>query len=141
MVAERIREKILRETSHELPFATAVLIERWEDPAPEMALRSHAALLVEREGQKKILIGHGGEMVKAIGTAASYDLEEFLGGEAFLDLRMGTEEEWRESPSIIADIKRELLHAGTTLDVDDLNAAADAVDDLEQMLDGLDEDD
>ena len=62
LVAERIREKILRETRHELPFSTAVLIERWEDPGPEKALRIHAALLVEREGQKKILIGHGGEL-------------------------------------------------------------------------------
>ncbi|MBP9146041.1 MAG: GTPase Era [Thermoanaerobaculia bacterium] len=138
LVAERIREKILRETRNELPFSTAVLIERWEDPGPEKALRIHAALLVEREGQKKILIGHGGEMVKTIGTAARHDLEEFLGRKVFLDLRVRTEEDWRENPRIIADIKRD-LHAGTTLDVDDLNDAADAVDDLEQMLDGLDE--
>ncbi len=140
LVAERIREKILRETRHELPFSTAVLIERWEDPGPEKALRIHAALLVEREGQKKILIGHGGEMVKTIGTAARHDLEEFLGRKVFLDLRVRTEEDWRENPRIIADIKRD-LHAGTTLDVDDLNEAADSADDLEQMLDGLDEKD
>ena len=140
LVAERIREKILRETRHELPFSTAVLIERWEDPGPEKALRIHAALLVEREGQKKILIGHGGEMVKTIGTAARHDLEEFLGRKVFLDLRVRTEEDWRENPRIIADIKRD-LHAGTTLDVDDLNEAADSADDLEQMLDGLDEND
>ena len=140
LVAERIREKILRETRHELPFSTAVLIERWEDPGPGKALRIHAALLVEREGQKKILIGQGGEMVKTIGTAARHDLEEFLGRKVFLDLRVRTEEDWRENPRIIADIKRD-LHAGTTLDVDDLNEAADAADDLEQMLDGLDEND
>ena len=140
LVAERIREKILRETRHELPFSTAVLIERWEDPGPEKALRIHAALLVEREGQKKILIGQGGEMVKTIGTAARHDLEEFLGRKVFLDLRVRTEEDWRENPRIIADIKRD-LHAGTTLDVDDLNEAADSADDLEQMLDGLDEND
>lgn len=140
LVAERIREKILRETRNELPFSTAVLIERWEDPGPDKALRIHAALLVEREGQKKILIGHGGEMVKTIGTAARHDLEEFLGRKVFLDLRIRTEEDWRENPRIIADIKRD-LHAGTTLDVDDLNAAADSADDLEQMLGDLDEDD
>lgn len=63
LVAERIREKILRETRNELPFSTAVLLERWEDPGPEKALRIHAALLVERESQKKILIGHHGDMV------------------------------------------------------------------------------
>ena len=117
-----------------------MLIERWEDPGPEKSLRIHAALLVEREGQKKILIGHGGEMVKTIGTAARHDLEEFLGRKVFLDLRVRTEEDWRENPRIIAEIKRD-LHAGTTLDVDDLNEAADSADDLEQMLDGLDEND
>ena len=140
LVAERIREKILRETRHELPFSTAVLIERWEDPGPDKALRIHAALLVEREGQKKILIGHGGEMVKTIGTAARHDLEEFLGRKVFLDLRVRTEEDWRENPRIIADIKRD-LHAGTTLDVDDLNDAADEADDLEQLLGDFDEND
>ncbi len=71
LVAERIREKVLRETRNELPFSTAVLLERWEDPGPEKALRIHAALIVERESQKKILIGHHGDMVKTIGTAAS----------------------------------------------------------------------
>jgi GTP-binding protein Era len=143
LVAERIREKILRETRNELPFSTAVLIERWEDPGPDKALRIHAALLVEREGQKKILIGHQGEMVKTIGTAARHDLEEFLGRKVFLDLRVRTEEDWRENPRIIADIQRD-LHAGTTLDVDDLNQAADAADgpdDLDQILGDLDKDD
>ncbi len=140
LVAERIREKILRETRNELPFSTAVLLERWEDPGPEKALRIHAALLVERESQKKILIGHHGDMVKTIGTAARHDLEEFLGRKVFLDLRIRTEEDWRENPRIIADIKRD-LHAGTTLDVDDLNAADGDDDDLEKLLGNLDEND
>ena len=80
-------------------------------------------------------------MVKTIGTAARHDLEEFLGRRVFLDLRIRTEEDWRENPRIIADIKRD-LHAGTTLDLDDLNAAADdadAADDLEQLLGDLDD--
>ena len=120
-----------------------MLLERWEDPGPDKALRIHAALIVEREGQKKILIGHQGEMVKTIGTAARHDLEEFLGRKVFLDLRVRTEEDWRENPRIIADIKRD-LHAGTTLDVDDLGTpaiAADDADDLDQMLGDLDEND
>lgn len=140
LVAERIREKILRETRNELPFSTAVLLERWEDPGPEKALRIHAALLVERESQKKILIGHHGDMVKTIGTAARHDLEEFLGRKVFLDLRIRTEEDWRENPRIIADIKRD-LHAGTTLDVDDLHASDGDDDDLEKLLGNLDEND
>ena len=143
LVAERIREKILRETRNELPFSTAVLLERWEDPGPDKALRIHAALLVERESQKKILIGHHGDMVKTIGTAARHDLEEFLGRKVFLDLRVRTEDDWRENPRIIADIKRD-LHAGTTLDVDDLNGSEDDGDDadeLRQLLGELDKND
>lgn len=144
LVAERIREKVLRETRNELPFSTAVLLERWEDPGPEKALRIHAALLVERESQKKILIGHRGDMVKTIGTAARHDLEEFLGRKVFLDLRIRTEEDWRENPRIIADIQRD-LHAGTMLDLDELNASFDDgddagdSDDLDKRLAGLDE--
>ncbi len=137
LVAERIREKILRETRNELPFSTAVLLERWEDPGPEKALRIHAALLVERESQKKILIGHHGDMVKTIGTAARHDLEEFLGRKVFLDLRVRTEDDWRENPRIIADIKRD-LHAGTTLDVDDLAGSAES-DDAEDGFPDLDQ--
>ena len=64
-------------------------------------------------------------MVKTIGTAARHDLEEFLGRKVFLDLRVRTEEAWRENPRIIADIKRD-LHAGTTLDLDDLSDASEA---------------
>ncbi len=143
LVAERIREKVLRETRNELPFSTAVMVERWEDPGEGKALRIHAALLVERESQKKILIGHRGDMVKKIGTEARVDLEEFLSRKVFLDLRIRTEDDWRENPRIIADIKRD-LHAGTTLDIDDLAASADGGadgEDLEKLLSELDEND
>ena len=95
------------------------------------------ALLVERESQKKILIGHHGDMVKTIGTAARHDLEEFLGRKVFLDLRVRTEDDWRENPRIIADIKRD-LHAGTTLDVDDLAGSAES-DDAEDGFPDLDQ--
>ena len=117
-----------------------LLRELWKLLPDGEPLRIHAALIVERDGQKKILIGHQGEMVKTIGTAARHDLEEFLGRKVFLDLRVRTEEDWRENPRIIADIKRD-LHAGTTLDLDDLNQAADDADDLDQMLGNLDEND
>ncbi len=140
LVAERIREKVLRETRNELPFSTAVLLEGWEDPGPERALRIHAALLVERESQKKILIGHHGDMVKTIGTAARLDLEEFLGRKVFLDLRVRTEEDWRENPRIVADLKRD-LHAGTSLDVEDLTDSSGDSPDLDQLLGKLDEND
>jgi GTP-binding protein Era len=112
LVAERIREKVLAATHAELPFSTAVLLERWEDPGAERALRLHAAILVERESQKKILVGQAGSKIKEIGTAARLDLEEFLGRRVFLDLHVRTERDWRENPRLLAELGRD-LHAAS----------------------------
>ncbi len=106
LAAERIREKVLAETRDELPFATAVAIERWEEDEEKGLARIYAELIVEREGQKKILIGKAGERVKSIGTAARLDLEEFLGRRVFLDLRVKVVEDWRESRGMLAELDR-----------------------------------
>lgn len=106
LVAERIREKVLAETRDELPFATAVAIEGWEEEEGKDLLKIYATLLVEREGQKKILIGQRGERIKAIGTAARLDLEEFLGRHIYLDLHVKTQPEWRENPRVLAELDR-----------------------------------
>jgi GTP-binding protein Era len=108
LVAERIREKVLAATRDELPFTTAVLLESWEDPGAGRALRLGAALLVERESHKSILIGRGGEAIKAIGIAAREDLEEFLGRKVHLDLRVRHEPDWRENPRLLAELERDL---------------------------------
>ena len=83
LVAERIREKVLAATRDELPFSTTVLVEHWEEPVSEDSGRGspvkiYASVLVDRPGQKKILVGRRGQMIKAIGMAARQDLEEFL---------------------------------------------------------------
>ncbi len=107
LVAERIREKVLEQTAQEVPFATAVLVERWEeDPAREL-VRIYASVLVEREGQKKILVGAGGKRIKEIGMAARADLEPFLEKQVFLQLHVRVEERWRENPRILAELERE----------------------------------
>jgi GTPase len=108
LVAERIREKVLASTHEELPFATAVEIERWEEREGSGLLRLHASLLVERPGQKKILVGRQGQMIKAIGTAARKDLEHFLGRRIFLDLRVRLEPGWREDRAILSRLDRDL---------------------------------
>ena len=110
LVAERIREKILDATREELPFTTAVLLEGWEDPGEGRALRLAAAILVERDSHRGILIGKRGEKIKAIGTAARLDLEEFLGRKIFLDLRVRHEPEWREDQRLLSELDRD-LHA------------------------------
>jgi GTP-binding protein Era len=110
LVAERIREKVLELTSDELPFSTAVVLDRWEeDEDPERnLLKLYATILVEREGQKKIVVGRQGQMIKSIGTAARLDLEEYLGRRVYLDLHVRVEEDWRENRALLAEINRDV---------------------------------
>jgi GTP-binding protein Era len=120
LAAERIREKVLRETRNELPFSTAVLLDRWDDAGEGKLLKLYASILVERDSQKKILIGHRGSMLTKIGTAARLDLEEFLGRRIYLDLQIKTESDWRENPRVVAELARDIhstLDDGVELDL------------------------
>jgi GTP-binding protein Era len=108
LVAERIREKVLGATREELPFATAVVLERWEEEEGSDLVKIYAAILVERPGQKKILVGHQGQQIKAIGTAARLDLEEFLGKRIYLDLQVRLEPGWREDKGVLATLDRDV---------------------------------
>jgi len=108
LVGERIREKVLELTSDELPFSTAVRIESWEDEADRPLTRIHATILVERPGQKKIVVGHQGQMIKNIGTAARLDLEEYLGRKVYLELFVRVEAGWREDRAVLASLDRDV---------------------------------
>jgi GTP-binding protein Era len=111
MVAELIRERILVETGEEVPYAAAVVIERYEEPAAEEPRRKApaklpltriaAAIYCEREGQKAILIGKGGAKLKEIGTGARKQIESLLGTRVFLELHVIVEPNWRESRSFV----------------------------------------
>jgi GTP-binding protein Era len=113
MVAELIRERILVETGEEVPYASAVVIERYEEPADEPAkpkkgqparlplTRIAAAIYCERDGQKAILIGKGGAKLKEIGTGARKQIESLLGTRVYLELRVIVEPEWRESRAFV----------------------------------------
>lgn len=107
LVAERIREKVLEQTRDELPFVTAVAVERWEEDAEAGRLVIYAVILVERPGQKAILIGRGGHQIRDIGIAARRDLEEFLGRPLRLELHVRQAERWREDPQALADLDRD----------------------------------
>ena len=106
LVAERIREKLLLHTRDELPFTTAVLIEDWQES--DALLRLHATILVERAGQKKIVVGQRGGMLKKIGQAARLDLEEYLGKKVYLELFVRHEPDWRENRQLLARLDRDL---------------------------------
>lgn len=103
MAAEIIREKIFFHMRQEVPYATAVLIDRYEEPAedaPRGLVRIHATILVEREGQKGILIGAQGQQLKRIGQAAREELEALLGHKVFLEIFVKVQSDWREHAGV-----------------------------------------
>lgn len=119
LAAEIVREKILLFTGEEVPYASAVVIETWEDPPPQRKPRKSAegaepprlpvtkiaaAIFVERTGQKAILIGKGGTMLKQIGTAARKEMEGLLGTRVFLELFVKVREDWRSQPGFIEEL-------------------------------------
>lgn len=117
MASELIRESILVETGEEVPYATAVVIERWEEPRPvsnrprkkgeevkSPLTRIAAAIYCERDGQKAILIGKGGSKLKEIGTRARLQIENLLGTRVYLELHVIVEQNWRESKSFLESL-------------------------------------
>jgi GTP-binding protein Era len=102
LVSEYIREKALRHTHSEVPQAVAVLVDRFED-SPELA-RIMATIYVERDGQKAILVGSKGGMIKRIGTEARVELEPMLGKKVFLELFVKVAPGWREKPAMVRQI-------------------------------------
>jgi GTP-binding protein Era len=114
MVAEIIREQVLLETSQEVPYAATVMIEQF-DEGPRL-IRVAAAIFCEREGQKGILVGKQGQMLKKIGTAARLQLEKMLGKRVFLELFVKVRGNWRESREFVQELdwRRQVEHlAGT----------------------------
>jgi GTP-binding protein Era len=95
-LAELVREQALRVTRREVPHSIAVVVDEVE--RQEALTRVHASLVVERDSQKGIVIGHGGETLKAIGTAARMQMETLLGTRVFLDLRVKVLKEWQRDP-------------------------------------------
>jgi GTP-binding protein Era len=102
MVAEVIREQVLAETSQEIPYATTVLVEQFEEKGK--LTRIAAAIYCEREGQKRILIGKQAQMLKKIGTAARLQIEKMVGTRVFLELFVKVSPQWRESRTFIEEL-------------------------------------
>jgi GTPase len=116
LVAELIRERILLETGEEVPYASAVVIERFEEakepppikkgkPSAKLPLtRIAAAIYCERDGQKAILIGKGGSKLKTIGAEARKQIESLLGTRVYLELHVIVEPNWRESRGFVESL-------------------------------------
>jgi len=101
-VAEMVRERILHHTRQEIPYATGVVIETFKEEGS--LVRIQAAILVERENHKGILIGRGGSMLKTVGTEAREQIEAFLGTKVFLGLFVKVRERWRENEGILGEM-------------------------------------
>jgi GTPase len=102
LAGEIIREKVMTNTKQEVPHAVAVRVEAFEEG--QRLIRIRASIFVEREGQKGILIGQGGERLKAIGTSARRELEHILGVKVFLELRVKVERDWRQNARIVQQL-------------------------------------
>jgi GTP-binding protein Era len=108
LAAEIVREKAMTATREEVPHAVAVVVESFEE-GPTL-VRISATVHVEREGQKGILIGAGGQTLKLIGTQARKELEALLGTKVFLELRVRVSRNWRDNPALVRqmDWRRQL---------------------------------
>jgi len=102
MAAEIIREQVLLNTSEEIPYATTVIVESFEEG--KRLTRIAATIYCERDGQKGILVGKGGRMLKKIGTSARIQMERMLGTKVFLELYVKAEPGWRDSRSFVSEL-------------------------------------
>ncbi|ORM98329.1 GTPase Era [Lentilactobacillus parabuchneri] len=99
VISELIREKVLELTRQEIPHSTAVVVESIKDE--QSLLRIRATIIVERDGQKGIVIGKGGEMLKKIGTLARKDIENMMGNKVFLELWVKVVPHWRDKANLL----------------------------------------
>jgi GTP-binding protein Era len=112
LAGELIREKVLLHSGQEVPHASAVVVEKYEE-LPNLT-RISAAVYVEREGQKAILIGKRGEMLKKIGSAARYEIEKLTGSKVFLEIFIKVVPNWRSSKRVVEELdwRRQLEDLG-----------------------------
>ncbi len=103
-ISEIIREQVLQVTHDELPFSTAVLVDRLEPAGEDKILKLYCTILVDRESQKPIVVGRAGAMIKKIGTAARAELERYLESRVYLDLHVKVKSEWRDDERLLDEI-------------------------------------
>ena len=103
LAAEIVREKLLEITGEEIPYVTAVVTERWQDEREDFT-RINCAIFVERESQKRIIIGHGAQRLKQVGIRARRDIERMLGHRCHLELFVKVEADWREREHLLDEM-------------------------------------
>lgn len=101
LAAEMVREKVVRHTEQELPYSTTVVLNRFEEDQEASRVRIYCDICVERESQRKIVIGRQGQKLKTIGAAARRDIERLLGKPVYLDLFVKVRPKWRDDPRFL----------------------------------------
>lgn len=102
LVAELVREQLFLRLRAEVPYGIAVIVEQWEERAAQADVVVDATILVERESQKGIVVGKGGQMIRDVGTAAREEVTKLLGRPAHLRLHVKVATDWTSSPASIA---------------------------------------
>jgi len=103
LAGELIREQLFGALKQELPYATAVLVDNWEERPERNDVVIDASILVERDSQKLIVVGKGGTMIKEVGSRARHEITEMLGRPAHLRLHVKVAPEWTSSQNTIAN--------------------------------------
>ena len=103
-VTEIVREKLLQHTRAEIPFSSAVVMDRFEEINEKGLMRLYCSILVEYSSQKPIVIGRGGTMIKRIGEEARVELERFFNARVYLDLHVKVRANWRENNQVLDDL-------------------------------------
>ena len=106
LVSEMIREKVVRLTGEEIPYATAVEINEFKERSEQLVFID-AVIYVEKSSQKKIVIGAGGKLIKKIGSAARTDIEDFLGKKVFLNLWVKEREGWKKDGQFLSRLEHQ----------------------------------
>ena len=101
MVSEIVREKVLNLTHEEVPHAVTCVLEKYEEE--KNSIHINVLIIVEREGIKRILVGHSGSMIKEIGIEARKDIEELVGKKVYLELFVKTVNNWREKDKYLTE--------------------------------------
>jgi GTPase len=105
--AEIVREQVLRLTHDELPFSTTVVVDQFEEAGDDGIAKVYCTILVDRESQKPIVVGKGGSMIKAIGTAARAEMEREMERRIYLDLHVKVKTEWRDDERLLDEIAKQ----------------------------------
>ena len=104
IVAEMVREKVMRRTSEEIPYGVAVKVESFEEKPEKNLVVIQATIHVERDSHKKIIVGKGGQMIRKLGQDARYEIERLLGTKVFLELFVRVDKDWSQSERMLREM-------------------------------------